>query len=65
MGGGIKVDMSPVPGDPRSTLSKANSILTAALAPGNPSAADMRVASKAYRMVRDARQEILGEGLLA
>jgi len=64
VGGGIKVDLSPVPGDPRGTLNKAQAVLRAVYAPGNPSAADMRVAAEAYRMVRDAREKILGEGLL-
>jgi len=64
VGGGIKVDMSPVPGSPRATLDKAQAVLRAAFAPGNPSAADMRVAAEAYRMVRDAKETILGDGLL-
>ncbi|MDA3957087.1 putative metalloprotease CJM1_0395 family protein [Oceanispirochaeta sp.] len=65
VGGGIKVDMSPVPGNPRATLNKAQAVLRAADAPGDPSAADMRVAAEAYRMVRDARENILEEGILA
>jgi len=65
VGGGVKVDMSPVPGDPRATLNKAQAVLMAAVAPANPSAADMRVATKAYQMIRDAREKILGEGVLA
>jgi len=64
VGGSVKVDLSPVPGDPRATLSKAQAVLRAALAPGNPSAADMRVAAEAYRLVRDARENILGSGIL-
>jgi hypothetical protein len=59
------VDMSPVPGNPRATLNKAQAVLRAADAPGDPSAADMRVAAEAYRMVRDARENILDEGILA
>ncbi|OQY31611.1 MAG: hypothetical protein B6241_13615, partial [Spirochaetaceae bacterium 4572_59] len=49
VGGSIKVDMAPVPGSPRATLDKAQAVLRAAFAPGNPSAADMRVAAEAYR----------------
>ncbi len=64
VGGGIKADLSPVPGDPRASLAKARSVLRAAAAPGNPSAADMRVAADAYRLARDARESILSEGIL-
>jgi hypothetical protein len=64
VGGAIKADLSPVPGDPRASLAKARSVLRAAAAPGNPSAADMRVAADAYRMARDARESILNEGIL-
>lgn len=64
VGGSIKVDMNPVPGSPRATLNKAQAVLRAAFAPGNPSAADMRVAAEAYRIVRDVKETILGEGLL-
>ena len=58
------MDMAPVPGSPRATLDKAQAVLRAAFAPGNPSVADMRVAAEAYRMVRDAKETILGDGLL-
>jgi SprA family protein len=64
VGGGIKADLSPVPGNPRATLDKARAVLRAAAAPGNPSAADMRVAADAYRMARDAREKVLDEGIL-
>lgn len=58
VGGAIKADLSPVPGDPRASLNKAQRVIRAALAPGNPSSADMRVAADAYRMAREAREEI-------
>lgn len=58
VGGSVKVDMSPVPGDPEATIRKARNIMNASNAPGNPSAADMRVAAEAYRMAAAARQEI-------
>lgn len=58
VGGAIKADLSPVPGDPRASLDKAQRVIRAALAPGNPSAADMRVAADAYRMAREAREEL-------
>lgn len=61
VGGRIGVDLSEVPGDPRATLRKARTIYAAATAPGDPSAADMRVAAEAYRLMRDARSELSTE----
>ena len=58
VGGRIKADLTPVPGDPRATLRKAHTVRRAALAAGSPSAADMRVAAEAYRMARDAKREM-------
>ncbi|HKJ84764.1 MAG TPA: putative metalloprotease CJM1_0395 family protein [Spirochaetia bacterium] len=60
VGGRIKADLGPVPGDPRATLRKANAVRRAALAVGSPSAADMRVAAEAYRLARRASEEIAG-----
>lgn len=57
-GGRIKVDLSPVPGDPRATLRKARTIQRAALAPGDSSPADMATAAKAYRLQLEAMREI-------
>lgn len=58
VGGRIAVDMAEVPGDPRATLQKARTIYAAATAPGDPSAADMRVAADAYRLMREAQDEL-------
>ena len=60
-GGSIKVDLSPVPGDPEASLRKARAVLAAAEAPGDPSAADRAVAAKAYRLMRDAARELRSE----
>jgi len=57
-GGSIAVDFSPVPGNPKATIRKARQIRRAALAPGDPSAADMRAAAKAYRMEKEAQKEL-------
>jgi hypothetical protein len=65
VGGLVKVDMSPVPGDPEATIRKARNIMNASNAPGNPSAADMRVAAEAYRMAAAARREIHSTDILA
>ncbi len=64
-GGRIKADLSPVPGNPRATLSKAKSVIRAALAPSSPSAADMRTAAEAYRLVQSAREELNTQNHLA
>ncbi len=58
VGGSVKVDVTPVPGDPQATLRKAEALMQAALGPGEPSAADMRIAAEAYRMAMEARREI-------
>ncbi len=58
VGGSVKVDVEPVPGDPEATLRKAEALMQAALGPGEPSAADMRIAADAYRMAMQAKREI-------
>lgn len=63
VGGSIKADLTEVPGDPQATLRKANAVRRAALAPGDPSSADMQVAARAYRLARDAREEIEAQRL--
>ncbi|MFW5743880.1 MAG: putative metalloprotease CJM1_0395 family protein [Spirochaetota bacterium] len=63
VGGRIKADLTPVPGDPRATMRKANAVRRAALAVGSPSAADMRVAAEAYRLARDASDELEAQRL--
>ena len=56
--GEVKIDTSPVPGDPEATLEKARAIKRAALAPANPSPQDRRVAALADRMAAKALMEI-------
>jgi len=58
VGGKIAVDLSEVPGDPEATLRKARSIIAAAHAPGEPSAADLRTATRAYELARKAQEEV-------
>ncbi len=58
VGGRIAVDMAEIPGNPRATLQKARTIYNAALAPGDPSAADMRVAADAYRLMQEAQDDL-------
>jgi hypothetical protein len=59
VGGEVKIDTSPVPGDPQATLQKAQAIQAAATAPADPSNQDRRVALAAARMAARARLEIL------
>lgn len=58
--GEVKVDMSKED-TPEETLQKAREIERAALAPGEPSPEDQKVASKARQMQQEARQEISEE----
>ncbi|MDT8405975.1 MAG: putative metalloprotease CJM1_0395 family protein [Methylococcales bacterium] len=58
VGGEVSIDTSEVPGDPRATLQKADTIRRAALAPAQPSSQDFRVAAKASQMAARARQEL-------
>lgn len=57
-GGRVKVDLSPVPGDPQATVRKARAIQRAALAPGDSSPTDLATASKAYQLQKQAMDEI-------
>lgn len=59
----IKVDLSPVPGNPQASLRKARQVRLAALAPNDPSGPDMRVAAAAYRMEMVAKRELDREDL--
>ncbi|MBI2567286.1 MAG: hypothetical protein HYV63_09675 [Candidatus Schekmanbacteria bacterium] len=61
VGGEVKVDMSPVPGDPAATIQKMSQIRRAALAPRDPSAADRSIAARAARVALDAREDLRQE----
>ncbi len=58
IGGHVKIDTGPVPGDPKATIEKARVVRRAALAPKDPSQADRSIAQKAARMELKARQEL-------
>ena len=55
--GEVKIDVSPVPGNPDATIRKAQVIKRAALAPSDPSPQDRAVAAKADQMAMKARIE--------
>lgn len=59
VGGEVSIDTSPVPGDPEATLKKMRQIRSAALAPANPSAQDIKVASKASQTASKALSELM------
>ena len=56
--GEVKVDTSPIPGDPEATLRKAQQIRRAANAPAEPSGQDANVAAQAAQMELQARAEL-------
>ncbi|MDH5471781.1 MAG: putative metalloprotease CJM1_0395 family protein [Gammaproteobacteria bacterium] len=58
IGGEVQLDASPVSGDPEATLSKAEIVRRAALAPAQPSPQDVQVASDASAMAARARVEL-------
>ncbi len=58
VGGEVELDISPIPNEPEATITKAEVVKNAALAPEKPSAQDYRVASSADKMALDARGEL-------
>ncbi|UCH63677.1 MAG: hypothetical protein JSU77_04310 [Fidelibacterota bacterium] len=58
VGGEVQIDTSEVPDDPEATIQKAQAVRRAALAPSDPSPADLRVAAAATRMEFEARMEL-------
>jgi len=59
--GEVSVDLSPVSGDPRATITKMQKVHAAALAPVNPSSQDTRVANTATQIILQAQSELLSE----
>ncbi|MCH7575664.1 MAG: catalase [Candidatus Marinimicrobia bacterium] len=61
VGGEVQIDTSGVPNDPEATISKAQNIRRAALAPANPSSQDRNVAARATQLEFEARAELAQE----
>lgn len=61
VGGEVRIDISPVPGDPQATIQKMQRVRRAALAPAEPSPQDRAIASQASRQEAQARAELLKE----
>lgn len=59
VGGEVSIDTSPIPGDPQATIQKMKQVKNAALAPANPSAQDLKVASNATSAVAKALSELM------
>lgn len=57
--GDVHIDSAEVPNDPEATVSKAQKIKAAALAPAEPSQQDLKVAAQARKMEMKAKQELL------
>jgi hypothetical protein len=58
VGGEVGIDSSPVPGKPAETAAKARIVRAAALAPSDPSAADLAIAGAASEMEAAALAEL-------
>ncbi|ABV36629.1 SrpA-related protein [Shewanella sediminis HAW-EB3] len=56
--GEVSIDISIVPGDPQATINKMRQVYAAAMAPANPSMADIRVAADAIRKMNQAQSEL-------
>ncbi len=59
--GEVPIDTAPVPDDPKATIDKMRVVVRAALAPAEPSAQDMRVASAARQTIVTASAELRAE----
>ncbi|WP_225741751.1 putative metalloprotease CJM1_0395 family protein [Halospina sp. K52047b] len=58
VGGQVSIDTSPIPDDPEATISKMQTVRSAALAPAEPSPQDIRVAQEATRQLLQAQSEL-------
>ncbi|PIW58652.1 putative metalloprotease CJM1_0395 family protein [Shewanella sp. CG12_big_fil_rev_8_21_14_0_65_47_15] len=53
--GEVQIDVSAVPGDPQATINKMKQVYAAAMAPVDPSSADIRVATEALKKMDEAK----------
>lgn len=56
--GEVPIDVAPIEGDPSATIVKLNTVISAALAPAEPSDQDRRVASQAAALRATAQTEL-------
>ncbi|WP_416917640.1 putative metalloprotease CJM1_0395 family protein [Shewanella sp.] len=59
--GEVQIDVSIVPGDPLATINKMKQVYAAAMAPVDPSSADIRVAAEALQKMNDAKAKLAQE----
>lgn len=59
--GEVSIDVAPISGDPQATLSKMQKVYAAAMAPVQPSMADIRVAAQAVQYMNEAKQALVVE----
>jgi hypothetical protein len=60
VGGEVQIDTSPVPGNPEATIAKMSIIKAAALAPAEPSGADIAAAAAASQQIVAASAQMAG-----
>jgi len=58
VGGEVGIDSSPIPGKPEETVAKMQIVRAAALAPADPSAADLAIAAQAAQVESEALAEV-------
>ncbi|MBD1582003.1 putative metalloprotease CJM1_0395 family protein [Pseudoalteromonas sp. S16_S37] len=58
VGGEVMIDVAEVPGDPRQTIDKMQTVRAAALAPAEPSGADRAIAADATQKLAAAQAEL-------
>ncbi|EWG98754.1 hypothetical protein Q427_28825 [Halomonas sp. BC04] len=56
--GEVSIDYGPVPGDPRATIGKMQQVISAALAPADPSPKDHQIAAQARQYLLTAQLEM-------
>jgi cation diffusion facilitator CzcD-associated flavoprotein CzcO len=61
VGGEVALDTSPISNNPQATITKAQVLRRAALAPSDPSGADRAIAAAATQMEAQARAELLNQ----
>ncbi|NOG31784.1 hypothetical protein HLB35_08410 [Halomonas sp. TBZ9] len=57
VGGEVPIDYGPVKGDPQATVEKMQTVISAALAPAEPSSKDLQVAAQARQYLLEAKLE--------
>ncbi len=58
VGGEVKIDISPIAGNPRETIQKMEKVISAALAPADPSSQDRSVAATASQIELSVEMEL-------